>query len=92
MTGNSGNDPWPTWPEPADPPSTAGTDPTPTLKGHTEINNTDKQGWSWVWIIAIVLVVIIILILLVWFFISGSDTTASVLDSLRDPKNSIEPK
>lgn len=94
MTSSSGNDPWPTWPEPVDPQTASGanSDPVPNLKGHAEINKPTDEGWSWLWIITVVVVVVIIFILILWFLMSGGDTGISVLDSLRDPKNSIEPK
>jgi len=91
---------WPSWPDPVDT-SNADTDNSndndpndiiadPTNNGKRNESHTDS--WPWWVIIIVVVLVIVVLILLIWWWMSGGSPPPTVLDSLLDPKNSIEPK
>lgn len=74
--------------------SNGSTDGHPSGNNHPQNykQNGDQWQWSW-WIILIVVVIIVVIIaLIIWWCSSDSPPPTSVLDSLLDPKNSIDPK
>lgn len=60
-------------------------------QGHQAQQEEDDQGWWW-WIVVaiIVLLVVLLIVLIIWWY--NGDPPTSVLNSLLDPKNSIDPK
>lgn len=61
-------------------------------QGHQHSPAQSNFEWSW-WMILIIVVIIVVIILLIWWWASsGGPPPTHVLDSLLDPKNSIDPK